>query len=143
MDLEEHPTVVEIHWKGGLKMESSVRQFTPILMDDRKIGEDSAPTPVEMFLSSIASCMSMSFLYCCHLSGIQLGEGDLSIKVSGQLGRVDNRLRVTGIDVDFMVKSSEDDIKVQKCFKKFQPFCILSESIKPAIPINCNLKIRD
>jgi uncharacterized OsmC-like protein len=132
---------VELRWKGKLKIESSVRDFGSILMDDKKKGDDSAPTPVEMFLSSIGSCAAMSFIYCISLSKVDVHPESLKFKVSGRVGRLEERLRLLEVKMEFLVKSGSDNAKIQKCFEKFQPFCILSESIQPTIQFSCDLKI--
>ena len=138
---DDNKVEVELHWKSGLRIESEIRQFTPILMDDRKKGKDSAPNPVEMFLSAVGSCLAMSFLYCLHLSGVILDPKDFNVKVSGVLGRVNERLRLINIKTEFKIEKTADRVKIEKCFEKFQPFCILSESIQMGIPFSCDLKI--
>jgi uncharacterized OsmC-like protein len=134
---------VELEWVEKLRMRSLIRDFPPLEMDDRRKGDDQAPTPVEMFLSSIGSCLSMAFVYCMHLARIPLGPGDFVVKIGGKLGRVEERLRLIEVDAEFVVKTKSHKGKVQKCFEKFQPFCILSESIKPSIAFSCSLTIKD
>ncbi|MFX1297919.1 MAG: OsmC family protein [Promethearchaeota archaeon] len=144
MDSEENVYEVELRWKEQLKIEAKIRNFKSFLMDDRIKGNNSAPTPVEMFLSSIGSCMTMAFLYCCHISKIQLKSADVNVKISGKLGRIDKRLRlIKSKVVVFTIKSSENSLKIQKCFEKFQPFCILAESVRAAIPVTSELKLVD
>jgi uncharacterized OsmC-like protein len=94
-----------------------------------------------MFLSAIGSCLAMAFVYCNHIAGAPLNPDDLIVKVAGEVGRVDDRLRVTMVHADFIVKSTRNPSKIQACFKKFQPFCILSESIQAGIPFSCALKL--
>jgi len=132
---------IKLQWKGRMQILSNIRDFEPILIDDRKQGDDSAPSPVEMFLSAIGSCLAMSFIYCNQLAGAELSPDDLIVKVSGDLGRVEGRLRLIKVHAKFLVKSEQNSSKIQKCFKKFQPFCILSESIQASIPFSCDLKL--
>jgi uncharacterized OsmC-like protein len=141
MSAEGEKLEIEVHWKEGMKMLSNIRGFDPILIDDRKKGTDSAPSPVEVFLSAIGSCLAMAFVYCNHIAGTALNPDDLIVKMSGEVGRVDDRLRVTKVHAEFLVKSDQKPSKIQTCFKKFQPFCILSESIQAGIPFSCNLKL--
>lgn len=141
MSAEGEIIEVKLHWKDKMKIFSYIRDFDPILIDDRKKGDDSAPSPVELFLSSIGSCLAMSFIYCNHIAGTALNPDDLIVKVTGEVGRVDNRLRVTKVHADFMVESDQNHSKIQTCFKKFQPFCILSESIQAGIPFSCALTL--
>jgi uncharacterized OsmC-like protein len=140
---EQTQIEVELHWQEKMKVLTRVRDFNAILMDDKKMGEHVGPSPVEYFLSSIGSCMIMSFIYCLSLSRIHLNPDDFRVLVVGTLGRLDNRLRLININVDFILKTRSDNPKIRKCFEKFQPFCILSESIKDGIPISCDLKITD
>ena len=141
MSAEGEIVEIELQWKERMKMLSYIRNFDPILIDDRKKGDNSAPSPVEIFLSAIGSCLAMSFIYCNHIAGSPLNPDDLVIKVTGELGRVEDRLRVIKVHADFVVKSDQNPSKIQKCFKKFQPFCILSESIQAGIPFSCELTL--
>ncbi len=132
---------IELHWREGLQVESIIRNFEVVLMDDRKKGADSAPTPVEMFLSAVGSCLVMSFVYCTYLGGIKINQKEFKVKMVGSVKRKNNRLRLIDVCAEFFLKSSKDDKKIRKCFEKFQPFCILSESIKEGISLSCDLEI--
>ena len=133
---------IELYWREGLKIESKIRNFDSVLMDDRKKGQDSAPSPTEMFLSSVGSCLAMAFIYCTNLSGIELKPENFTVKVVGELRRVDERIRLTQVKAAFILKANGRELtKIQKCFMKFQPFCILSESIQMGIPFACDLQI--
>ena len=138
---EEKNVDVELHWKEGLKIESQIRQFSSVLMDDRKKGDDSAPTPVEMFLASVGSCLVMSFVYCTYLAGAKLDGSNFRVKMVGEVERMNDRLRLVNVKAEFRLKSNKDDKKIKKCFEKFQPFCILSTSIKAGISFSCDLSI--
>ena len=138
---EDNSVDVELHWKDKLKVESEIRHFNSILMDDRKKGDNTAPTPVEMFLASVGSCLVMSFVYCTHLSGANLDASNFRVKMVGEVERKNDRLRLVNVKAEFRLKSSKDDKKLKKCFEKFQPFCILSESIKSGISFSCDLSL--
>ena len=138
---EQTQIEVELQWQEKMKVLTHVRDFNMILMDDKKMGEHAGSSPIEYFLSSIGSCMMMSFIYCLSLSRIHLNPDDFRVLVVGKLGRLDDRLRLINIEVDFILKTTNDSPKIRKCFEKFQPFCILSESIKDGIPLSCDLKI--
>ncbi|MFX1298447.1 MAG: OsmC family protein [Promethearchaeota archaeon] len=141
MNSEGNELEIEIYWKEKMKFLTLIRDFEPFLMDDKKKGDDSAPSPVEMFLGSIGSCLAMSFIYCTYLTGIQLNIEEFKVKIIGKLGRINNRLRLIKVNAEFTLKSDKNITKIRKCFNKFQPFCILSESIKVGIPFECNLKV--
>jgi uncharacterized OsmC-like protein len=133
---------IKLQWKERMKILSHIRDFEPILVDDRKKGDDSAPSPVEIFLTSVGSCLAMSFIYCNHLAGVQLNPDDLIIEISGELGRVNDRLRLIKVHANFILHSDQNSVKIHKCFEKFQPFCILSESIQAGIPFSCDMDLR-
>lgn len=132
---------VDLQWEAGLQIKSFIRNFNPILMDDKNKGEDSAPTPVELFLASIGSCLAMSFIYCLYVGGFSLEPADLQVRMQGDIERRKGRLRVVGIQANFIIKAEKKLKKIEKCFEKFQPFCILSESVKSGIPLTCELKV--
>ncbi len=141
MESKETLVEVELRWLERLRTQSIVRNFDPIYMDDKKKGDNTAPSPIEMFLSSIGSCLVMSFVYCTYVSRIDLNPDDIRVKVVGKIKRVNDRLRLTEVHAEFIVRGKDKTVKIQKCFEKFQPFCILSESIKSKIPFSCNLKL--
>ncbi|MHA1263694.1 MAG: OsmC family protein [Candidatus Helarchaeota archaeon] len=130
---------VTVNWNQGLQMQSQIRHFTPIFLDDRHKGQDTAPTPVELFLTSIGSCLLMAFVYCLHLSGVELEPNKLVLKIRGKIIRKQGKLRLTEIRAKFILQKDDQILKIQKCFKKFQPFCILSESIKNGIEFSCSM----
>ena len=135
---------VELHWGEKLKVLSFIRDLDPFMMDDYKKGEGKVPSPVEMFLSAVGSCLIMAFIYCLHLSRVVLNPDDFQVKVSGKLGRIAERLRVISVEAEFILRNvKKDSQKIQKCFQKFQPFCILSESVAAGISFACNLKIEE
>ncbi len=140
MATENKVVEVELKWKEKMKVLSFIRDLNPLMIEDLEKGDKEAPSPVEMFLTSIGACLIMSFIYCLSISGVDLNPNDFQVKVSGTVGRVADRLRLIDVKAHFIIKSREDNLKIQKCFKKFQSFCILSESIHVGIAFSCDLK---
>jgi uncharacterized OsmC-like protein len=140
MATENKVVEVELKWKEKMKVLSFIRDLNPIMIEDLEKGDKEAPSPVEMFLTSIGACLIMSFIYCLSISGVDLKPNDFQVKVLGTVGRIADRLRLIDVKAHFIIKSREDNLKIQKCFNKFQPFCILSESIHGGIAFSCDLK---
>ena len=132
---------VKLQWKEKMKVLTFIRDFNSITMDDHKKGDNSAPSPLEIFLSSVGACLIMLFIHCLNLSNIHINPEDFNLKIAGYLGRVNERLRITEVEAEFIIQSKNNNSKIQRCFKKFQLFCILSESIQAGIRFTNELKI--
>lgn len=59
---------VKITFPGGKKVNSEIRGFT--IPTDQPSGDDSAPTPFELFLASLASCTGVTLLSFCQSKNI-------------------------------------------------------------------------
>lgn len=143
MNLKEHinfkATSTWNHRSGG---SAEVEGFTINYDTPREYeGEETAPCPDQLFLSSIAGCLNNTFLYYKKALGAEtLG---LRISVSAEVEMFDLLgYRVTQISVDMNVSSPPDLIDVnRRCAERAKEFCHLTRSIEPAIPIKFNLTI--
>jgi putative redox protein len=74
---------VVAHWEGGYRCTLPVRGFQ-ITVDEPPSagGTDTGPMPTELFLSSLASCFTLSVYHAARKRSIELP--DLSVRVSGE-----------------------------------------------------------
>ncbi|QNO13955.1 OsmC family protein [Alkalicella caledoniensis] len=85
--------LIEVSFPGGKKVDASIKGFT-ITTDQPEIagGEGSAPTPFDLFLSSIATCAGLYAVGFCESKGINTDGLKLELDVTRnpELGLVDN-----------------------------------------------------
>jgi putative redox protein len=69
-------------WEGGFKMVTAARGFT-IRSDEptEYRGENTGPTPTELLLTALASCLGMAMIHAAGKRGLELP--DLSVTVTG------------------------------------------------------------
>lgn len=73
---------IKVTFPGGKKVNSEIRGFT-IESDQPEAegGDNSAPTPFEIFLASLASCTGITVLSFCHNKGIDTEGLEIDVDV--------------------------------------------------------------
>jgi ribosomal protein S12 methylthiotransferase accessory factor len=73
---------MKIHFPGGKKVNSEYKGFT-IKTDQSKKdgGDDSAPTPSDLFFASVGACMGFYALGFCEKRKIDPGQVKLSVEL--------------------------------------------------------------
>ncbi|MFT9846800.1 OsmC family protein [Aneurinibacillus sp. REN35] len=71
-----------IQWESGVQNKVSIREFSPILVDEPATlgGTDKAPNPVEYFIGAAGSCFAITFEVMASQRGIQLKSVDVTIE---------------------------------------------------------------
>ena len=63
---------IKVTFPGGKKVNSEIRGFVvPTDQPESAGGDNSAPTPFELFLASLASCTGITLLSFCQGKGIE------------------------------------------------------------------------
>ena len=91
---------LKVEFPGGLRVDAIVRGHT--ISTDQPIGSgggDSAPSPFELFLSSIATCAGIYALGFCNSKGIST-EG---MSISMDIGKDINSGLVSKVSLDLKV----------------------------------------
>jgi len=98
-------------------------------------GEETAPCPDQLFLSSLTGCLNNTFLYYKKAIGAET----LDLKIDAEADvELFNPIgyRVTKIRIDVNVSSSPDFVEInRRCAERAREFCHLTRSIESAIPI--------
>jgi uncharacterized OsmC-like protein len=112
----------------GARQELSHKQTFSISADEPPIlaGSDEAPNPVEIMLSSLASCLTTSLVAHAAVRGIEIRslesevEGDLDL--NGFLGLDPSAPKgFTDIRVNFRIEADSDDVHLLKRLALFSP----------------------
>ena len=109
-------------WEGGFRMRTEVRGFT-IRSDEppEYRGDDAGPTPTELFLASLASCLGMSLVFAARKRGLELP--DATVKVTGTyLGPRFQRIRVE-------VGSSHPRAALEELLERAVRYCYVSNTL--------------
>jgi len=71
-----------ITWKDGVQNNLTIRDFSPIPIDEPATlgGKDLAPNPVEYLIGAAASCFAITFEVLASQSGINLESLDVEIE---------------------------------------------------------------
>ena len=98
-------------------------------------GNETAPCPDQLFMTSIAGCIINTFNYYRKMLNVETK--DLKVKVSSNVELTEtNGYRITGIDICMQVWSNQEYSELnKKCAKRAIEYCHLTKSIEHAIPI--------
>jgi putative redox protein len=115
--------VVVAHWDQRYRCTVPVRQFELVVDEPPSAGgDDTGPTPTELFLASLASCFTLAVYHAARKRSIELP--DLEVKVTGKyLG-----LRFNHIVVE--VASSLDREQLVSLIEPAVKYCYVSQTLK-------------
>lgn len=73
---------IKVTFPGGKKVATEMRGFT-VMTDQPESsgGDNSAPSPFELFLSSIASCTGITILSFCQNKGIDTSDLKMEVNI--------------------------------------------------------------
>ena len=99
------------------------------------LGTGLGPSPTQMLLAAVGSCMSSSFHFA--MSKFHEAPGHIETKATATIGRNEaNRLRVTAIDVAISFAASAASIgHLERIAGQFEQFCTVGASVAQGIPL--------
>ena len=119
-----------IYFGGGVAIEaSSAPEF---------LGNPELPNPEELFISSIASCFMLTFLYWAAMRGLTVDEynadaiGTLAKNAEGKMAVTEVVLKPR---VTFHENKNPDATVLNELLKKAHENCFISSSVKSKITI--------
>ena len=84
---------IKVTFPGGKKVATEVRGFTVVAdQTESSGGDNSAPSPFEYFLMSVASCTGMTILAFCQNKGIDTT--DLKMEVNAQRNEAGELIKI-------------------------------------------------
>jgi ribosomal protein S12 methylthiotransferase accessory factor len=86
---------IEVSFPGGAAVDASVKGFTVRTDQAPPLGAGAAPTPFDLFLASLATCMGFYAVHFCRERGIATEGLGLSLETV----RDPERKRLSSIDV--------------------------------------------
>jgi len=105
-------------------------------------GQSRALCPDEIFLSSIAGCITTTFVYFCRKMKFQPLEFSLKVTEDVDFVQEVRAYRLTSITISADIVCEEGEERLgEKCFQFATDFCHVTKSIEECIPINVNLDL--
>jgi organic hydroperoxide reductase OsmC/OhrA len=103
-------------------------------------GNESAPCPDQLFMTSIAGCIINTYNYYREM--LEVETLDLKVKASSdlELTEVDG-YRIKSIKIEIHIWSTQDQLELnKKCAQRARDYCHITKSIEKAIPIEITIK---
>ena len=134
---KEHSYNVNLSWKEGRigtlrspELDEEIEVATP---PDFEGGVEGIWSPEHLFLSSVSSCFMTTFVAIAEYS--KLSFGDLTVKATAELGKVDGKFEVTEITLkpELLISEEKFTDKALRIMEKAEQACLITRSIKTKI----------
>ena len=139
-DKQEFNLKAKVFWEGGLKTQSIIRGFE-VETDEPKshFGTNTAPAPVEVFISSIGSCLLSTFAWSLMKARVKIQDCTIDIKANTE--NKDNKEKVSKANIKLTVwADKKDKKKLEQCFDISKKICTLTNSVSFPMEIIMNFK---
>jgi uncharacterized OsmC-like protein len=130
----------KVFWQGGLKTQSIIRGFE-VETDEPKshFGTNTAPAPVEIFISSIGACLLSTFAWSIMKARVSIQ--DCTVDVKAHTDEKDKAERVNKAMITLTVwGDNKDKKKLEQCFDISKKICTLTNSVSFPMEIIINFR---
>jgi putative redox protein len=127
---------ITTHYKGNMLFETKIGQHSLIIdVPDSMGGSDRGPTPPQIFISSLGSCIAAFVANYCEQAGVDTS--DMTVDVS--FDKVEDPTRLTNIKIDVNVPHG-DCSKRKKAILRVAEHCPVHQTIcsLEGVEININ-----
>jgi organic hydroperoxide reductase OsmC/OhrA len=106
------------------------------------LGENHGPNAAALLGAAVANCLAASLLFCLRKSRADVA--NLAATVTTSVGRnADGKFRIRSIDVELAPSlAGVDSVKLSRCERLFEDFCIVTGSVRQGIPVNVTVRDR-
>lgn len=103
------------------------------------LGQGTGPSPVQLLISAVGSCLSSSLLFA--LRKFKQTPEPLLCTVSAEVGRnPEGRLRVLGLNVVLTLGVPAARLEhLERVLGQFEAFCTVTESVRQGIPVTVSV----
>jgi uncharacterized OsmC-like protein len=136
-DSEEIRAKAKVFWEGGLKTRGIIRGFE-VETDKPKssFGTNTAPAPLEVFISSIGACLLSTFAWSTLKARVTIQ--DCTIDIKANTNKDD---KVSKAEVILTVwADKKDKNKLDQCFDISKKVCTLTNAVSFPMEIVMHLK---
>jgi len=130
----------KVFWEGGLKTRSIIRGFE-VETDEPKshFGTNTAPAPVEIFISSIGACLLSTFAWSIMKARVSIQ--DCTVDVKAHTDEQDKSEKVSKAMISLTVwGDKKDKKKLEQCFDISKKICSLTNSVSFPMEIIMHFK---
>lgn len=110
-----------------------------ILTDEPEpLGGGEGPNPSALLATSVANCLAASLMFAVRKFK---GEpGMVEAEVSGQMARVEGRLRIEQMSVTLHLGSAAEELpQIERVLDQFEQFCVVTQSVKRGIEVDVSV----
>jgi uncharacterized OsmC-like protein len=139
-DKREFQLKAKVFWQGGLKTQSIIRGFE-VETDEPKshFGTNTAPAPVEIFISSIGACLLTTYAWSIMKARVVIQ--DCTVDVKAHTVEKDKSEKVSKAMITLTVwGDKKDKKKLEQCFDISKKFCTLTNSVSFPMDIIMHFK---
>lgn len=132
----------KVLWEGSLKTQSIIRGME-IACDKPKsiLGTNTAPAPLEIFISAMGSCLMTTFLYAALKTRIEINDCSVDVRAAAGMEKGRERVQSGEMKLTAWVDESVDTHKVENCFQKAREHCTLTNAVN--FPLEFELVIKN
>ena len=115
-----------------------------LIMDEPPpLGEGAGPNAARLLGAAIGNCLSASLLFCLRKAKVEVQ--DLRSQVTVNIVRSERgRLRVGSASVGITLNVPGDaQSGLLRCGQLFEDFCVVTASIRPAVPVAVTVMAND
>jgi len=138
---QEIKAKAKIFWEGGLKTRSIIRGFE-IETDKPKLsfGTNTAPAPMEVFVSGIGACLLSTYVWAALKSRITLQ--DCVVDIKAYTDTHENKERLSKVKIILTVWAEKKyKEKLEKCFDFSIKTCPLTDTV--SFPIENTMQFKE
>ena len=118
--------------------------YTFAMDEPPPLGQGRGPNAARVLAAAVGHCLSASLLFCLQKSRIEAGPVRTEVQVKIRRNER-GRWRVAEMKADLYVKlrDSERESAFQRCVQIFEDYCIVSASVRQAIPLQVQVHRQD
>ncbi len=133
---EPQPASVTLRQSGDYQFDIAFAPGMAHVLSDEPppLGVGAGPSPVQLLLAAVGSCMSSSLNFA--LRKFKNDPGGITTAVRAGIGRNDaGRLRVVRIEVEIRFGAKAQDLQhLDRLLGQFEEFCTVGASVRAGIP---------
>lgn len=122
-----------LNWKGDVCSEAKMRHHTMLIDSSREEGgRDLGPTPTEVFLASLGSCIMVNISRIGEK--MKLGLKDVHMEVTGVKESNEHPSSFITLNVDISIRAdTQDREKLERLVRLAEENCTISNTLRNAV----------
>jgi len=140
-DTKDVKLKAKVFWEGGLKTRSIIRGFEVETDEPKsKFGTNTAPAPIEVFISGIGSCLLSSFIRTIVRARINIE--DCVVDVQGYTDMREKKEKIVKAEITLTVwADKKHKKKLEQCFDVSKKICPLADAV--SFPMEIIMKFKE